>query len=95
MTAIETRKKIDSLKIFILKHGERNHNMGKNEKIWNMVKRSKICIIKVFKREEREYMAEYEELLKFFPPKMVNTSSCKFKNSQRNKNKEIIHLITF
>ena len=45
--------------------------MGKNEKIWNMVKRSKIRIIKVFKREEREYIAEYEELLKFFPPKMV------------------------
>lgn len=34
-----------------------------------MVKRSKICIIKVFKREEREYIAEYEEILKFFFPK--------------------------
>lgn len=36
-----------------------------------MVKRSKICIIEVFKREEREYIAEYEEILKFFSPKMV------------------------
>lgn len=36
-----------------------------------MVKRSKICIINVFKREEREYIAEYEEMLKFFPPKMI------------------------
>lgn len=35
-----------------------------------MVKRSKICIINVFKREEREYIAEYEEI-KFFPPKMI------------------------
>ena len=32
-----------------------------------MVKRSKICIIEVFKREEREYIAEYEDTELFFP----------------------------